>query len=261
MNSELYDKKYKLPPEILKHIEVVLTNNPTGDGVRRAKFILKNGEITYQMMKRIKNFFDHFDINGNKKEYELAGGNLMKNFIEKTLITDRDAVERGKEIKRDANANLNNAIKAQKPIKINEYDAVNDAVNDAVKKNAIGIIVNDDNQILLLKRSNDTDWHPNKWALVGGAVEEGETPIEACKREIKEETNLNINKFNKKFTIQRNPDSIEHIFVAKFDGEPIDIKLNSEHTKYGWYSPEEFYFLNHVPNLVDYVNIAFKKYD
>jgi len=257
MNSELYDKKYKLPSEILNHLKQVLVYAPTGGGVRRAKFMLRNGEITYQMMKRIKNFFDNFPSNGDRKQYELAGGDLMKSFIEKTLNTDRDAVERGKEIKRDVDANLNTGIKAQQPVRINE----NDDIDANLIKNALAIIVNNNNQILLLKRSDKTDWYPNKWALVGGGVEEGETPVEACRREIKEETDLNINKFSEKFTIQRNPNSIEYVFIAKFDGEPIDIKLNFEHTKYGWYSPEEIYFLNHVPNLMDYINIAFKKYD
>lgn len=260
MNSELYDKKFKLSPEILKYLQKALTSFPHGEGVKRAKFLMKNGEVTYQTLKRLKNFFD-YNHDKNDQQYALAGGDLMKDFATRTLSKERDAVDRSKEIKKDVEIDVNLGTKAQQNPRLNENDAVSDAQNDAVDKNAIGIIINNDNQILLLRRSSNTDWHPHKWALVGGKVEDGETPIEACKREIKEETGLLINKFKEKFVIQRSPNNVEHIFIAKYDGEPINVKLNSEHEKYGWYSPEEIYFLNHVPNLGEYINLAFKKYE
>ena len=255
MNSKLYDKTYKLPSEIIKYIEKKLTKYPKGTGVKRAKYLVNNGAITYQSLKRLKNFFDHY--NGeNPQQFELAGGKQMKSFVDKTLDSERDAVKRGDDIKRDIIHNPTLGTKAQQTPRMNEQE------KKGLKENALGIIVNNDNQILLLKRSpNIEQWQPGKWALVGGGVEEGETAEEACRREIKEETNLNIDQFKEKFRIQRNPDSIEQIFIAKYDGEPIDIKLNHEHISYGWYLPEEIMFLDHVPNLMDYINLAFKKYD
>lgn len=264
MNSELYDKTYKLPSDVLKHLQTVLASTPSGDGVRRAKFLLKNGSITYQAMKRIKNFFDNFPSNGDRRKYELAGGDLMKSFIERTLNQDRDAVERSKEHRRDLNIDVDNATRAQQTPRLNEEnDAVNDGESDAVNLNALAIIVNNDNQILLLRRTNTPGiWQPGKWALVGGGVEDGETPVEACQREIKEETGLDVGKFSHKYIIQRSPDSVEHIFICKHDGDNYDIELDTkENDQYGWFSPEEMRFLDHVPNLVDYVNLAFKKYD
>ena len=261
MNSELYNKTYKLPPDVLKHLQATLTSIPQGEGVKRAKFLLKNGVVTYQDLKRIKHDFEN-KIKRNSPQYQLAGGDLMKSFIDQTLNRERSAVQRGKEIKKDINIDPNLGTKAQKTPQLNENDAVSDVGNDAVKKNALAAIINNQNQILLLRRNPNIEmWQPGKWALVGGGVEEGETPEEAVKREIKEETGLNINKFKEKFTIQRSPDNIEYIFIAKYDGDPFEIKLNWEHINYGWYSPDELFFLNHVPNLVDYINIAFKKYD
>ena len=55
---------------------------------------------------------------------------------------------------------------------------------------------------------------PNKLSLVGGGVDEGEQPIDGAKREIKEETGLEINDMIEKFVIQRG-DSVEHLFVTK----------------------------------------------
>ena len=262
MNSELYDKTYTVPPDVLKHIQATLVSVPTGEGVKRAKFLLKNGSITYQSMKRIKNFFDTFNGQDNN-QYQLAGGELMRSFIDRTLNQDRGAIERSKTNREEMNIDVTNTEKVQQIPRINEDDAVSDATNDAVTKNALAIIVNKNNQILLLKRVDNPDfWQPNKWSLVGGGVEEGEAPVNACQREIKEETGLDIGTFSHKYIIQRNPDSVEHIFVCKHDGDDYDIDLDmTENTQYGWFSPEEMKFLDHVPNLIDYVNLAFKNYD
>jgi mutator protein MutT len=257
-NSELYNKTFRVPSDVLKHIQSTLVSNPTGEGVKRAKNILKSGVITYQGMKRLKNFFDYFKPNEDSSiQYELAGGKLMKSFIERTLNTERDAVKRGDDIKSSFSINPNLGIKAQQSPRLNEEEK-----KEELKKNVVGIIVNGDKKILLLKRSDYPDqWMPNKWSLVGGAIEKGETPEKACKREIEEETSLVIDKLSNSFAIQRHNDSIEHVFLVKFNGEPTDINLNDENVSYGWYSVPEMNYLDTVPHLVEYITLAFKKYE
>ena len=256
-NSELYNKTFKIPPDVLKHVQTYLVSNPTGDGVKRAKFMLKNGSMTYQALKRLKNFFDYFNPNtDDKSQYELAGGDLMKSFIDRTLNSERDAVKRGDEIKSMYKTDPNLGTKAYKTPKLNEEK------NNDLKKNAVAIIVNNDNKILLLKRSDYPDqWMPNKWSLVGGAIEKGESPEKACKREVEEETGLEIDKFADSFTIKRHEDSIENVFIAKYDGDSTDIRLNDENVSYGWFSTPEMKFLDVVPHLMEYITISFKKYD
>lgn len=53
------------------------------------------------------------------------------------------------------------------------------------------IIKNDKDEVLLLKMAN---WgvFPNKWGLVGGGLEEGEKVEEALRREVKEESGLEV---------------------------------------------------------------------
>ena len=259
-NQQLYDKQYRIPPEVLKGIQTTLVSNPNGEGVKRAKFMLNNGQITYQAMKRLKNFFDYFNPQtGDKAQYALAGGEPMKQFIEQTLATDRKGVEMSKDVKRDITANPNSELMPNSPMpRLNEEDKK----KEELKKNAVAVIVNEDNKILLLKRADTKDiWMPNKWALVGGGIEKGETPEQAMKREIMEETGLDVKKFTKSFSIQRNPNSIEHIFACRYNGDPTEIKLNEENSHYGWYDVEETKFLNIVPHLVEYITLVFKKYE
>jgi ADP-ribose pyrophosphatase YjhB (NUDIX family) len=287
MNSELYDKTYRIPPEVLKGIQTILISNPNGEGVKRAKFMLKNGVLTYQSLKRLKNFFDYFNPETQDKiQYALAGGDLMKSFVDRTLNADRDAVKRSKEIKQDMTSNPNSELKPYQTPRLNETgiehmirtidseillniineDKKNKKFNienyDDLKKNTLAVIVNSDNKILLLKRSDyPKQWMPSKWSLIGGAIKKNEEPEKACEREIKEETGLDIDKFIEKVVIQRNPDSVEHIFACRYTGEPTDVTLNKENTNYGWYDVNEMEFLDTVPNLIDYIDLVFKKYE
>jgi 8-oxo-dGTP diphosphatase len=259
-NSELYGKTFSINPEVKTAVETALISHPTGKGVKRAKFILRNGVLTYQELKGLKNFFDTFDTNtepDKNVQYALAGGDLMKAFIEGKLQSERVAVKRGEKIKQDMTVDPNLGTKPYQTPRLNEEKKKGD-----LKKNAVAIIVNSDNKILLLKRSNDPkQWMPSKWALVGGAIDKGETPEEAVKREIKEETGLEINKFINTFTIKRHKDSIETMFACRYDGDPTDIKLNEENTNYGWYDIEEINYLEIVPHLMEYITLAFKKYE
>jgi len=268
-NQELYDKTYRIPPEVINGIQTSLVSNPNGEGVKRAKYMLKNGAITYQAMKRLKNFFDNYNpqISGNI-QYALAGGQAMKAFIDTTLTQDRNAVQTSKKVKRDMGVQRG----AEKPYQaapvlneekkeLDDYD-IEDYNN--LTKNSLAVVVNNDNKILLLKRSDFPDqWQPKKWSLVGGGVEDNEKPDEACAREIKEEINLDINidDFIERVVIQRNPGSVEHIFACRYEGDPTDIELNEENTNYGWYDVSEMKYLDIVPNLIDYINLVFKSYD
>ena len=249
-NKELYGRTFPIPEKIIEQIKSAIVKYSNADGVKRAKFIINNKQLTYQALKRIKHFFDNYNLESDGKEkYELAGGNLMRDFIERTLGSNRKATEiskRNKEIFKD---NPNNAIK---PFKIKEGI-------DIENKNAIIIVVNGDNEILLLKRSPLSDWGASRWAFVGGSIQRGETPKEACKRELKEETGIVLDEIVNVFNIQRG-ENVEYIFACRYNGNE-KINLNNEHIDYGWFPLDDIQHLNKVPNLDDYLKIAFKKYE
>lgn len=52
------------------------------------------------------------------------------------------------------------------------------------------ILENNEGEILLLRDNKSTIGYPNHWTLVGGKVENGETPEMAAHRELEEETGL-----------------------------------------------------------------------
>jgi len=263
-NQELYDKSYRIPSDVLKGIQTALVSNPQGEGVKRAKFMLKNGVITYQAMKRLKNYFDYFNPEtGDNTQFTLAGGQPMKAFIETTLNQDRNAVKTSREVRRDITNDMTSDLKA-----FNVNRQHNDVMNEAEKKekkekqkNSVAVIVNKDNKILLLKRGEKAPWMPSKWGLVGGGIDKGETPQQAVEREIEEETGLELKKFTKSFSIERHADSIEYIFACRYEDDPTDITLDDENTNYGWYDVSEMEYLNIVPHLIEYITLVFKKYE
>ena len=61
------------------------------------------------------------------------------------------------------------------------------------------VIINENNEILLQKRSKFKKINPSKWGICGGKVEIGETPLDAGIRETFEEIGIALNKSELKF--------------------------------------------------------------
>ena len=80
-----------------------------------------------------------------------------------------------------------------------------------------------------------------KWLPPGGHIEQDETPPEAARREVKEETGLDIEKPRVFHAIARVNQLGEHwttIYFLAHAGSD-DVKLSWEHDEYKWIRPEE----------------------
>lgn len=109
-------------------------------------------------------------------------------------------------------------------------------------KQKILSFVFDGEKFLALHSSTHPEHGEGRWFVVTGAVENGETLEEATKREIKEETNLDV-----KEVFDLNWGSIytwrgeickENNFISFVNRSKV--KLNEEHDKYDWMELEEF---------------------
>ncbi|NYB25977.1 MAG: NUDIX domain-containing protein [Methanobacteriaceae archaeon] len=106
------------------------------------------------------------------------------------------------------------------------------------------IIIDDDDKILILKRSMDSKTNPGKWELPGGKVDQGEPFDQALIREVEEETGLIISLDTVVGASQQNLPLIRAVHII-MSGKIVggELKISSEHEGYAW----EFF-----ENLNDY---------
>tara|TARA_A200000159_G_scaffold159589_1_gene178432 strand:- start:8528 stop:8920 length:393 start_codon:yes stop_codon:yes gene_type:complete len=91
------------------------------------------------------------------------------------------------------------------------------------------IIINDKNHVLMLKRSDYMDKFAGEWDLPGGHIQVGEEFETGMKREVKEETNLDIGKC----TFVGKIDNLD-FYYCECPEKPI--KLSHEHTTFRFFS-------------------------
>lgn len=108
---------------------------------------------------------------------------------------------------------------------------------------AATLIVDDANRLLLLHRTDNDCWGPP-----GGAVELGEEVETAARREVREETGLELGELSlfgvfsgpELFYIYPNGDQVYNVTIvyrARFAGG--EIVLNEEHDGWKWFAPTD----------------------
>lgn len=118
-------------------------------------------------------------------------------------------------------------------------------------------LIRKDDLFLVTRRSEINDYMPLKWDIPGGFVEAGEPMEEALRREIKEETNINV-RVDKVLYIYSNLSQLpnKQVFQAVYlceysDGE---IKTNpEEHDKYEWIKKDQLLTLDAIAFLESFL--------
>jgi len=131
-----------------------------------------------------------------------------------------------------------------------------------LKEIAAIILENDKGELFLALRDNKPGIpFPNHWDLIGGHVEEGETPEEALVREVKEELDLDL----KEYTFYKKYECLEgdaypntkYIYSGKIN-IPIDEITLLEGERSEYFSREEIpnvKFANIIKTIVlEYIN-------
>ena len=101
-------------------------------------------------------------------------------------------------------------------------------------------------EVLLLHKPQ-TNRHPAFWQPITGGIEKLEKSIEACIREVKEETNLQINlqivrDLNYEFEILIREDDLvikKSLFMCRDLDPDLEIKISDEHDDFMWVKLEE----------------------
>jgi 8-oxo-dGTP diphosphatase len=103
------------------------------------------------------------------------------------------------------------------------------------------LVVNDKNEILLLRRSQTDERRPGEWDFPGGWVEEGEELHAAALRETEEEAGIKADNAKLVFALS---DVTAHgsgtwaVFLERVVGRP-EVKLSHEHDYHTWMPIEQ----------------------
>jgi len=287
-NLEKKDKQYTVPEYIIKEIKKNLSKigNTYSTIRQKAENIITNKFLTYENLKRVKGIFDklnEIDVDlesrqrerhrqQNKIDFMVMGGDKMINWVESKLKELRNPIQRSKKaktnfagfknqfrsehsksfVKAPQQQSIKNKILSDlKPKTLMENDDLSVDLPIKLKFACVCIVFNEENKLLLVKRSENDNWMAGKYALIGGGVEENEIPEECIIREAKEETNLTLKKPKLVYsTIEGS--TFLYVFVSKVTNSD-KIKLNDEHTGYVWLDSADIKKYDTVPNLMEMI--------
>jgi 8-oxo-dGTP diphosphatase len=111
---------------------------------------------------------------------------------------------------------------------------------------AVGAMIEHDSsgKILLVKRSETADYLPGIWEDMGGRIKQFEDPEDALRREVREETGLEI-EILKPLAVfhdyygERTAENELLIITYWCKATSDQVVLSEEHSAYRWVSPEE----------------------
>ena len=101
-NIKLKHKHFKIPEEVLSSLKTGhagYRGPKKVEGWIRTQNLLEDKKVSYELLKKIKHFFDNTDASANYALYNLNGGELMESWVGKTLKYARDYVKRAKKNK------------------------------------------------------------------------------------------------------------------------------------------------------------------
>ena len=91
------------------------------------------------------------------------------------------------------------------------------------------------NRFLLIKRCENDDIGADSWENAGGSIENGETPEEAAKREVREETGIEHIRIGNIAYIALLHHEIPDLIIAYLcETDEEDVRLSFEHQEYVW---------------------------
>jgi 8-oxo-dGTP diphosphatase len=123
-----------------------------------------------------------------------------------------------------------------------------------------GLIYNAEKRFLVLQTSKGKD--RGKWVIPGGKMEAGELPLDAFKREVKEETNLDVEMVvplgNRDHTALSGNQYHFYDYQANTNNES-DVRINDESLSFRWVTEDESRELSLTDSTRNFINRYFKE--
>lgn len=132
------------------------------------------------------------------------------------------------------------------------------------KKKIVACFLEYQDKFLILHRQENKA-HGNTWAIPGGKLEKGETPIEGIIREVKEETGFDISKQDIALVGEyciRHPgfDFVYYITKCTPAEHPGSVKINfDEHKGFTWVTPSDALQMNLMLDEDTCIKITYDK--
>lgn len=118
-----------------------------------------------------------------------------------------------------------------------------------------------DGKILMLKRPDTCHSFPGIWSLVAGRIEKGEKPAEASRREIAEETGIQVagpDAALKPIYVREGP-TLWKVYPFLYRVAVADPRLNEENVTFQWVAPEDIPNMDTVKGTVSIVDRLLKR--
>jgi len=99
-----------------------------------------------------------------------------------------------------------------------------------------------DKRVLMLRRRPDDRSYPHKWCLPGGRCDEGETYAETARREVLEETDMDVPALHHLLDGESVLERRERTYIIHaFQAEPpcAYVRLSDEHDDFVWVTIDE----------------------
>ncbi len=97
------------------------------------------------------------------------------------------------------------------------------------------IVLDERSRCLLLRRLGASKNNPGKWEFPGGKMDHGETFDETLKREVREETSLEIRLLRPVDTAMSSLSNCHVVYLFMLaEAEPGEVRLSAEHDRYHW---------------------------
>ena len=114
------------------------------------------------------------------------------------------------------------------------------------KMGAVVVIVDNEDNVLLLKRPTWITWGAGKWAFPGGKMEVGETPLQAAMRETKEETQLEVHDLRLVKVCEDSP--VMAYYTRNYGG---NVQIDWEHDDWAWVAHDELSSYDLAPQVLE----------